>query len=850
MSMVQASSDRRSVHSSMGEINGEDSGGVLFEAEHSDFESDSERHVSQHDEDYIIVQHDGIEGSIYTSNKRNYNYVSRQKKPPNTKSRSAMWKEKLESLTEAKLGRTTCCKKLNCFKHVDFDFFLERSKFILFSSATTRSSIVLSMLDSENNYSFNNRKVCIRFMRNSFHFSAVMLAQLRQPNNVITESNSGGQSSHRFRVNLRSSSTNSSNGFYRHSPQKDAVISFLTRLAEDCSERMPDSTEVHLPFHQKHEVFNLFIKEYKTLYDDTPPTSHYFLHVWSKNCDQIKVRKTTRFSICDTCDEIRSAMRLRLLKGQSIVDLVQKRARHIKWIKAERLVYQVKKDRARLRPSEYCSIIVDGADQHAYGLPHFITKTKKQTGLALEVKVVGCLEHNVENKLHLYTMTEEHKTGANHIIEVIHRFLNDRRNRGPLPRTFFVQVDNCTRENKNHYFMAYLQSLVALGIFDTVEVGFLPKGHTHEDVDQCFSQTSCRLKQHNAITLTDLHYQLSHANKGQAKVSHMKRVVNWSGLCDEQKCLRKIPRISTYMYFKFSCSFTESVDVTDGPLATTCNAKEDCHGSWKAIGKSNGTHLSSGILKFCSDVNKIPPLPIDCPEGIERVTSWFISEEGRINDSDKLISLHKLRDFVFQSRTDPCHWDMKDTVETSTRNIYQQSAYNTDEDPSIDVAAFLHMEGDDMRECPVAQQPEHSSDDLNHNGDKSPIGERNLTSNSSSQPESRFTYEVGTFVAIQSDEDQTTSSFWIGKVLQTEGNSNESFIRKLKVHWFNPSITDDVFNSPYYPIYTSRKKRGEGDQVGNMHVVNLMFLRLMLLTQILSSYLLMDLQKRIPYLWQ
>ena len=51
--------------------------------------------------------------------------------------------------------------------------------------------------------------------------------------------------------------------------------------------------------------------------------------------------------------------------------------------------------------------------------------------------------------------------------------------------------------------MAYMQSLVSLGLFDTVEVGFLPKGHTHEDIDQCFSQSSCRLKQNNAITLTD-----------------------------------------------------------------------------------------------------------------------------------------------------------------------------------------------------------------------------------------------------------------------------------------------------------------------------------------------------------
>ena len=106
-------------------------------------------------------------------------------------------------------------------------------------------------------------------------------------------------------------------------------------------------------------------------------------------------------------------------------------------------------------------------------------------------------------------MTDEHETGSNHIVECIHRQINTISWENNMPRRIFVQLDNCVRENKNHYLLSYLEALVWWGVFDTVEVGFLPIGHTHCDIDQAFSSTSDRLKYHDAITLADLHHQVS-----------------------------------------------------------------------------------------------------------------------------------------------------------------------------------------------------------------------------------------------------------------------------------------------------------------------------------------------------
>ena len=184
----------------------------------------------------------------------------------------------------------------------------------------------------------------------------------------------------------------------------------------------------------------------------------------------------------------------------------------------ERIEYQKKRDRSKLHSKEYLSIIIDGADQSAFGLPHFTPNVKNQRGHAMKVQFVGLLDHPLPNDLLLPTMTQEHKTGANHVVEVLHRYLTRRLADGTLPPKLFVQLDNCSRENKNHYVMGYFEFLVATKVYRSVEVGFIPVGHTHEDIDQAFSQTSARLRVNNAITLADLKTELKCAYGGRVHI--------------------------------------------------------------------------------------------------------------------------------------------------------------------------------------------------------------------------------------------------------------------------------------------------------------------------------------------
>jgi hypothetical protein len=53
-----------------------------------------------------------------------------------------------------------------------------------------------------------------------------------------------------------------------------------------------------------------------------------------------------------------------------------------------------------------------------------------------------------------------------------------------------MQVDNSWKDNKNRYVFAFAAHLVHLKIFMEVTIICLIQGHTHEDVDQMFSNWS------------------------------------------------------------------------------------------------------------------------------------------------------------------------------------------------------------------------------------------------------------------------------------------------------------------------------------------------------------------------
>ena len=106
---------------------------------------------------------------------------------------------------------------------------------------------------------------------------------------------------------------------------------------------------------------------------------------------------------------------------------------------------------------------------------------------------MGCLVHGEECSFSL--REEDVEKGSEYVVEVIARALsrvcakrckNGRRHAEHL----WIQCDNASGENKNQWMTRFAGVLVDRGLFETVVIGFLRKGHTHEDLDAIFGVLS------------------------------------------------------------------------------------------------------------------------------------------------------------------------------------------------------------------------------------------------------------------------------------------------------------------------------------------------------------------------
>ncbi len=740
------------------------------------------------------------------SKKRSYNFQKRIPNPRGISKRKTEWFNVLGSDADS-FQLMVCCKKLRCFSQVNKEFLRLKMESFLVMSNKDRRQVLSSMLCSSGAFHFDGRKVCSTFLLRAFRFSRDVQKSVKSIINTTTNIKIP-QLRHRT-TSLPLSNPNSPAILV--APAREAVISFLHRIAEETGDKMPDTTDVHLPFHQKQDVFHHFKEDFKrtTMESSSLPSKSYFLRVWKDNCRFIKVRKATRFAKCDICENLRDEIKRHITSFQSTSRLVAQKRAHYAMIADERLEYKRKRDTASLNPQEAWSIIIDGADQTAFGLPHFVTKTKSQRGHTLKIKLVGLLEHCSTNKLRLLTMTEEHRTGANHIIEALHRYLMDRSVADSPPPRFYIQVDNCTRENKNRYFFSYVESLIRWKIFKEIEVSFLPVGHTHEDIDQAFSTTSGRLNNHDAVTLQDLLQELRQVYNKYTAVAHMKHLVNWSGLCEEESVLTSVKNFSHFRYFRFYLENTNSNDQSSS--TATCMVKVNVKDDWEK--------LSTSFLSKLPDLSKTPATVIQNSnqnwlEKKTKVTDRIESEEGRIRNPEKLGELKALRDSVFRSRKEKFHWDLSQCIELNRRADTTvsngpndgQEITNETVDNEIEIGVQQTKTNPSNINLYAEERCSQPSLTTHFEGISNRISTNNNTSGTG------YSYEIGSYVAVLSKTADNTPSFWVGKVISTSKDNN-GVVKTIFVHWHDPytrgSRTVNKFTDRYAPSYLNKGKKNE-----------------------------------------
>ena len=273
-----------------------------------------------------------------------------------------------------------------------------------------------------------------------------------------------------------------------------------------------------------------------------------FRRVWATNFHKwCKKRARKPFGTCVTCAGYKARIHKHARDAKELKALKEEYSSHILETKLERQAYY--KHRRKALEASALSMIVDGMDQSKLLVPHFMVPPKDQTNF-LDTKITGVLVHGKCFDAYVSEPQVRHDTNLN--LTCVHATLTKLLKQGPLPRTFYLQVDGGS-ENKNKWMMSYLSLLVEMGIFDVVKMSYLPVGHTHEDIDQAFSRIAVHLNRHDAYTFDDY---LSEIKKSFIKDGNPPNVITVGAAYDFKGWLNdRLADVSSYsdnLVFRFS----------------------------------------------------------------------------------------------------------------------------------------------------------------------------------------------------------------------------------------------------------------------------------------------------------
>ena len=166
---------------------------------------------------------------------------------------------------------------------------------------------------------------------------------------------------------------------------------------------------------------------------------------------------------------------------------------------------------ARDHEDDVLMVNVDGMDQAKTNIPNEPLKDKSTAaGVPMPVRLLGAIAY-ARAWYGFWTIPQWAST-SNITLTALAKIIQDAqvdgraRGRPPphLPPRLVIQMDNTSKDNKNHYLFGFAGMLLAERYFEEVEAHFLPVGHTHQEIDQSFSLVSKVIAEKGALDLDDL----------------------------------------------------------------------------------------------------------------------------------------------------------------------------------------------------------------------------------------------------------------------------------------------------------------------------------------------------------
>ena len=358
---------------------------------------------------------------------------------------------------------------------------------------------------------------------------------------------------HQDKVKLRPVDGRFDENLHDHAPRELQVDTatyqvrlWLQDLAQYYLADPTDEGVMYLPFANKRVVYALYIADardpdYAQFFRKGTVTYQTFCRTWRTDKElkrNIRLRRWLKFSLCDDCVRFREERR-RTASPRKMEDLRKAEYEHRCFVRLERRSYMDRREEAAhpVKRDHVMSIIIDGADQAAYGLPyHCMTTHSVQGKHKVKGHLMGAIVHG--RRTYGFVGVDNVKYGTNVTIETLHRVMLDQAADGPLPNCLYLQLDNTAKQCKSRFLFGWLGCLVKWGVFKDVYVSFLPVGHTHEDIDQLFSRLATYLRFNNARSRTEMcrALQLCYHDKNgkQPKAGCINNVANISDWLDKR----------------------------------------------------------------------------------------------------------------------------------------------------------------------------------------------------------------------------------------------------------------------------------------------------------------------------
>jgi hypothetical protein len=287
------------------------------------------------------------------------------------------------------------------------------------------------------------------------------------------------------------------------SKKKLLIVSWLKCQANNKvgmgADVMPtDNGLIHLPLFNKSWAYIEYCKQMRNP-DIALPSYSYFTKVWRESKELEKVRTQRNVGTlpkCSTCASFEGKLlAVRHANQEELAKIEAEFRGHVFLQQFERRAYAYKQMLAYSESKDFLSCIIDTSTQFPYHIP-YTRQQYKDLDSSTTLKQSLTAVHFHGRDTYIFPSSKFVKGGSNWTIQCLLEALSSEAHKEGhvnFPRTWFIQMDNCSGDNKNKFVFSFLSTLVAKGYFDTIVVSFLPVGHTHEDVDQLFSILAARL---------------------------------------------------------------------------------------------------------------------------------------------------------------------------------------------------------------------------------------------------------------------------------------------------------------------------------------------------------------------